>query len=596
MKADPIDLVNAHIDGRQLSEEEARYLSDWVRADAKNARMIVELGLIHTQVEYLVSIPKFLKELEDSEQAWEVGQLQKHSESSPTQSSNSLRSTLWNRKGALFAAAAVLLVVVAAGRTALKQNPSRLDTPEDSANRMLVSEQQLAESTHDKPAIAQSVLATVTESLGTIWTRSEEPRRGLHIRRDETVELKEGILLLTTALGSEVVVQAPATFRFRTKDRIELDSGRLTARVEGVPTGLTVTTPTAKIVDLGTEFGVGVGQESDTVVAVCDGAVELSGRNSTNQSESSVQLVTAGRSGYVGSDGTLRWIVKTLQHDRDFIRPDEIASLRQAGAGSLLARQKLAYFGLQRTEGLLGFQSFDIPSLGTAYTHGFQKQPIRSSRTVSFAEDLVESHLYSSGSLHLSEGESVFLDLDTSINSTFAHAGLLTDQGKIGRSGTQVWMTWKSRSLQPDRSADHVGLSLMFGDARLRQEPIFIGTADRKSRFSLVSHIGSRVSRAPLDADSTSFSIDPVIPGDGVNQWVARIIFSQRADKVSIWYDVPINEISQHRPHAELNTTIVNFDRIKLEVGRNSGPWRFDDIMLATDLEAIATAIQYQRD
>ena len=52
-----------------------------------------------------------------------------------------------------------------------------------------------------------------------------------------------------------------------------LESGRLTGKVDDGKFWLT--TPTAKVIDLGTEFGVTVGPTSNTDVCVFDGEVQV---------------------------------------------------------------------------------------------------------------------------------------------------------------------------------------------------------------------------------------------------------------------------------------------------------------------------------
>lgn len=591
MNSNPIQLANAHFDGRPLTEEEAKFLSNWVKADPANARTIVELGLINTQVEYLLSIPVFLNELRDSVQVTAAGKsgppqrgtARNDKEQSPAETT--VVSTLRTRSSRWWSAIAAVLLVSAIGFSL-----SKFATDEASPHQTIAHG-----TTETAPSTAlHPVLATITESLGVSWDREDEPRRGLHLRRQETIHLAEGVLLLTTASGSEVVVQAPAIFCFDEHDQIDLSSGKLTARVEGVPNGLTVNTPTAKVVDLGTEFGVGVGDEHDTLVAVCDGAVELSGRSDQPGGEMPVQLVTAGRSGYVGPDGTVRWIVETLRHDRDFIRPDEINSLRQARSGSQQAKQQLAYYSLQRTKGLVGFQCFDIPSSGAAFSQAFRNEPARTDRSLRFARDLVKGNLYSSGSLHVGADESVFLDLDTTTDSPLAHAGLLTERERVGRSGTQLWLAWNTQSMKPKEQGDFAGLSLMFGDTRIVQEPLFVGLVDGGPNLHLATNVGSQLQKVVLDADPTTFQFDP-LPADGkVRQWIARIIFAERSDTVSVWCDVPVDQILESRPLAELTSANVTFDRIKLSVGRGGGAWRFDDFLLGVHLEAISNAFRLQ--
>lgn len=576
----PIELLNAHFDGEELTEQEAHELRRWIVADSSAAQTVVELGVIHSQTDYWLSVPRFLDELGDTddlsvkqsiESAIETIQIESHrSQRKPREARPAAR---WVGTVAMIAAS--LLVAV-----------TWWNRGEDEAAETMVA---VVEPTLPATPPPAPVLATVSESFGARLADGSWLRRGQQFRAGDRLDLTQGILALTTSVGNEVVVESPSTFVVRGPLDIELTSGRLAARVEREGRGLAIATPTARVVDLGTEFGVGVGPDLETEVAVYEGVVELYGlANSPDGSAARSKRITAGRSGYVDASGGLVWSVQTLATNRGFIRPDEIASLRNARDGSPEGWQQVSFYSLQRVPGLVAFQSFDAPSGGAGYSVSFDESSIRSEGGYQFAGDLSDRHLYTSGSLEVGPDQAVFLDLDTSSDSRLARAGLLTDRGQVGRSGSELWLSWKTRVVDPDIAGDHAGLSLMFGDQRLLQEPVFVGQANSHGDMKIRSNIGSRWMEIDLDSDPTSYTVETMSLGGETHQWYAQLIFSERGDKVAVWCDVPVEDLRDLRPQAEFVNANVMFDRIRLGVSRESSPWRFDDITLATSLTSLA--------
>ena len=70
--------------------------------------------------------------------------------------------------------------------------------------------------------------------------------------------------------------RGPVSWQLASQQRLQLDSGQLVAHVPARAIGFTVATPTAEVVDLGTEFGVHVDAQGQTNVQVFEGAVEFS--------------------------------------------------------------------------------------------------------------------------------------------------------------------------------------------------------------------------------------------------------------------------------------------------------------------------------
>lgn len=87
--------------------------------------------------------------------------------------------------------------------------------------------------------------------------------------------LKTGIAHFNLSSGVSVLVEGPAEVDFRGDDRLHLKRGKLTAEVPPFARGFTVSTPTAEIIDLGTEFGVSASDAGKTEVQVFKGRVSV---------------------------------------------------------------------------------------------------------------------------------------------------------------------------------------------------------------------------------------------------------------------------------------------------------------------------------
>lgn len=87
--------------------------------------------------------------------------------------------------------------------------------------------------------------------------------------------LDEGIVKIKFDNGADVVIEGPSEFELLTYDEIAFHSGRLYAHVPKRALGFIVSTANAKIIDLGTGFGVSADKFGNTDVHVLDGKVSL---------------------------------------------------------------------------------------------------------------------------------------------------------------------------------------------------------------------------------------------------------------------------------------------------------------------------------
>lgn len=116
---------------------------------------------------------------------------------------------------------------------------------------------------------------------------------------DELVQLEAGTQDYSLPSGVAVQVAAPAALRFVDDMFVDLQSGRFSADAGATTKGFTVQTAQARVVDLGTRFGVHAGGEQ-TEVAVFEGIVRV-------ESRATASLITlkAGEALTVGEQGEM---------------------------------------------------------------------------------------------------------------------------------------------------------------------------------------------------------------------------------------------------------------------------------------------------
>lgn len=124
----------------------------------------------------------------------------------------------------------------------------------------------------DLPAPSNVTVATVQST-----NRVSGLNSGQSFQIGERIELEKGRAVLRFASGAKFAVEAPAEFTITGPNGADLDAGRGTVRVPGKIKGFTLITPTQRVVDLGTAFGIDVATNGATSVAVFEGEVELHG-------------------------------------------------------------------------------------------------------------------------------------------------------------------------------------------------------------------------------------------------------------------------------------------------------------------------------
>ncbi len=94
------------------------------------------------------------------------------------------------------------------------------------------------------------------------------------LKMNQQYHLEKGLLELEMNSGVKVVIEGPSTFQLLGLNNLRLLQGTITANVPHNAIGFTVNTPTIKVIDLGTQFGVHVNKEGTSEAHVFKGIVD----------------------------------------------------------------------------------------------------------------------------------------------------------------------------------------------------------------------------------------------------------------------------------------------------------------------------------
>lgn len=119
-------------------------------------------------------------------------------------------------------------------------------------------------------------VATLQDSWQAKWADAEGTMKsGNRLATHRTFCLRGGIAALKFDNNAAVTIEGPAEFEIVSEDRIKLGYGRLYSIVPQEALGFSVVTPTATVVDLGTQFGVQVDFNGTTELHVNKGLTRL---------------------------------------------------------------------------------------------------------------------------------------------------------------------------------------------------------------------------------------------------------------------------------------------------------------------------------
>ena len=146
-----------------------------------------------------------------------------------------------------------------------------------------------------RPVAGKNHIARLVQVVKARWgAENSDLKKGARLSQGK-LRLESGLAKLRFSSGAKVTLEGPAEYEIVDDDLTRLISGRLSAKIPRSAIGFKVDTPTARVVDLGTAFGVDVEEDGATEIAVFEGEVEVELPENTS-SEKGKRLITHGNS------------------------------------------------------------------------------------------------------------------------------------------------------------------------------------------------------------------------------------------------------------------------------------------------------------
>ncbi len=263
-------LLTCYFDG-VLSEEDRQKLLEWLKADPSHIEQYVIESCIHRSIyETLNSqdTQKVVSSFMDSKGAcaadfWEA--LLKEEKTAPTVALEAIRDKCE-------------LGTLIPDKTHIEKSHGKFNTLAwFTTFASLAALIFMLVYVHLNPKIISEPVAVLDDMVNPKWDMS-----GIVAKTGEQLFTRQGIYRLTSGIvkikydnGAEILVEGPCAFEPITYDEIALYSGRLYAYVPSRTVGFIVSAPNAKIIDLGTGFGVYADNSGNTDIHVLDGKVSL---------------------------------------------------------------------------------------------------------------------------------------------------------------------------------------------------------------------------------------------------------------------------------------------------------------------------------
>jgi ferric-dicitrate binding protein FerR (iron transport regulator) len=171
----------------------------------------------------------------------------------------------------------------------------------------------------EAPAAAQSPasqVATITKLGAVRWAEPSASRRLLsRCVSGERLEFDDGAIELTFDAGAQVTVFGPADFTITSATSINCKRGRVTTLVGDRGKGFVVQTPQAKVVDLGTQFGLSISDKGETEVVVFQGSVDMSAASAVAKSDAPTRRMFQGEALLLNNEGRFERVVSVRRSD-----------------------------------------------------------------------------------------------------------------------------------------------------------------------------------------------------------------------------------------------------------------------------------------
>jgi hypothetical protein len=124
-----------------------------------------------------------------------------------------------------------------------------------------------------------AVACKLSDALNVRWAGNASRLKIGDYLPGSVVRLESGVVELAFASGAKAAVEGPAEFKLIDRNSMELHQGKLAAEVPAQARGFSVQTPNARVVDLGTRFGLNTKSKDSSEVDVFEGKVRVTQGN-----------------------------------------------------------------------------------------------------------------------------------------------------------------------------------------------------------------------------------------------------------------------------------------------------------------------------
>jgi hypothetical protein len=415
-------------------------------------------------------------------------------------------------------------------------------------------------------------VAVVRETTDVEWSKNTSSKlTESSILCGESLKIDSGTIELELHAGTTLVVEGPAEWSIDGNNQAMLRQGKLVARVPHEAIGFMLETPTARVVDLGTEFFATAAANGASTVHVVQGEVavtSLVAQNSSRAKQNSVRL----RQGFgVAIEPDSNSTPQVVASPREVIETAQsIGGQRSSPKSSPAALPSIRFLPeLHNTQAKGTYLRLTEPN--TLEAEG-----------INYGDQLVNP-----GSLRLEPDNNAYLDFDCSSTGPLASGGW-SEQGRIGKDGSVLYVSWIFRAEEGIKKG-WGGVSLLLGGDSSKEEQLFVGKLNNDVIGAADWHDGTYDPR-PLNGRRVTSSSVNVELDDKPHRIVMRLRFGKEHAQVAIFLDPAAD--STEPDEAELEFTSVGnikFDRIRFSNGGGQKAWWFDDLRFGRNWSDVIT-------
>jgi hypothetical protein len=274
----------------QLHRDErfAEHFARWCLAHRQITELLTEGELHKLMDQFVTSAPAFPKQSFRRPAGLQDQPAETHSVSTRHDDTYPRRvsQVRWARR---LSAIAVAAVVIVGSAWLFSSLPLREQSQPLAVNT--------APSEEDAPALkSQQPAATLTQVVDGTWA-DDAPRlhHGQPLPEGSRIALASGMAKVTFDCGAEVALQGPCDFVVQNRMVGVLRSGRITANVPRRAFSFAILSPQVDFIDLGTSFGIAVGNNGKTQLHVFEGEVLCSPSQPQDGERNKVIHVTANK-------------------------------------------------------------------------------------------------------------------------------------------------------------------------------------------------------------------------------------------------------------------------------------------------------------